>query len=112
MDFLTKERLAMTRDSESKAAAIRLKAARLYTGLSQDDLGAMGGVKNAAISNIEKGRSFPGRPLMTYLFREHRIDFNFLIYGEFAQLPSDVQERLFPFLQSAHNEWDRVTNSD
>ncbi|WP_420013313.1 helix-turn-helix transcriptional regulator [Tateyamaria sp.] len=112
MDFLTKERLAMTRDSESKAAAIRLKASRLYTGLSQDELGAMGGVKKAAINNIEKGRSFPARPLMTYLFREHRIDFNFLIYGEFAQLPSDVQERLFPLLQAVHNEWDQAASSN
>jgi transcriptional regulator with XRE-family HTH domain len=110
MDFETKEALAMTRDGEAKAAAIRLKAARLYTGLSQEEFGSKGGVKKAAIGNIEKGRSFPARPLMTFLFREHRIDFNFLIYGEFAQLPADVQDRLFPLLQDVHSEWDQATS--
>lgn len=112
MDFETKERLAMTRDAGSKASAIRIKASRLYTGLSQADFGAKGKIRTAAVSNIEKGRSFPARPLMTYLFREHRIDFNFLIYGEFAQLPQDVQERLFPLLQSVHSEWDQVSSSN
>lgn len=111
MDFETKERLALTRDDSKEAAAIRLKAARLYTGLSQEELGKRGGIRKSAINNIEKGRSYPARPLMTYLFREHRIDFNFLILGVFSQLPSDVQDQLFPMLEDVHNEWDQAASS-
>lgn len=110
MDYAEKERLAMTRDDSTKASAIRMLAARKLTGLSQDDLGKQGKVKKAAISNIEKGKSYPSRALMVYLFREHRIDFNFIIYGHFSQLPADVTERLFPLLEEAHNAWGQAAS--
>lgn len=106
-----KERLAGYRDGSLIASGIRVKAARLMAGLSQEQLGEAGGIKKAAVNNIEKGRSYPARPLMTYLFRAHRIDFNFLIHGDFAQLPQDVQDRLFPELEAVHNEPDRQASS-
>jgi DNA-binding XRE family transcriptional regulator len=104
MDTLTKEKLAMTRDGDQFAASVRLKAARIYSGLSQDELGAKVNITKATVSNIEKCRSYPSRALMTYFHREHRIDFNFMIHGDYAQLPSDVQDRLFPILEAVHSE--------
>lgn len=105
-----KERLALTGDSSHAASAIRVKASRLLTGLGQEEFGSRGGVKKSAINNIEKGRSYPARPLMLYLFREHRIDFNFLILGHYAQLPGDVQDRLFECLEAVHSEQGLATN--
>lgn len=112
MDYREKERLALFADISERASAIRTKAARNYAGLSQADFGEKGGVKKAAITNIEKGRSFPSRQLMTYLHREHRIDYNFIIHGGFSQLPSDVQDRLFPLLEAVHSEWDQEASLD
>ena len=111
MDFETKQALARTGHSDLMASAVRIKAARLCIGQSQEELGGHAGVKKAAINNVEKGRSYPGRSLMLYLFREHRIDFNFLILGHFVQLPGDVQDRLFGALEVVNSEWDQEANS-
>jgi transcriptional regulator with XRE-family HTH domain len=100
MNYERKELLARTGDGSNEAAAIRLQAARKAIGLSQTALGEFGGVKVAAINNMEKARSYPARSVMMYLFREHRIDFNFLIAGSFSQLPQDVQDRLFSCLEA------------
>lgn len=110
MNFEQKERLACTGDGSKEAASKRLKAARLAIGQSQQQLGENGGVKTAAINNSERGRSFPGRSVMMYLFREHRIDFNFLIAGEYSQLPQDVQDRLFQHLADEESGQDQSTN--
>jgi len=112
MTFDEKERLARIRDSSKEAAGLRLKAARLFTGLSQEQFGLKAGVGKAAINNAEKARAFPGRDAMIYLHREHRIDFNFLIVGEFVQLPQDVQDRLFENLVIASNEPGQISSSD
>lgn len=111
MDTKQREALALTRDDGLKAAAIRLRAARKLAGLGQAELGAKVGKGKASISNCEHGLSFPSRAVMVYLFREHRVDFNFLIHGEFAQLPADVRDGLFETLVDAHNEWDQLSSS-
>lgn len=110
MDFDLKERLAMTGDASELASGRRIRAARLFTSLSQEELANHAGTKKQAISNIENGRAYPKRPVMIYFFREHRIDFNFLVFGQFSQLPLDVQERLFDVLQAESTERDRKTN--
>lgn len=107
MTFEEKEKLARTRDAGLEAAAVRLQAARRVTGMTQGDLGQFGGVKKAAIANAEKARAYPGRSLLVYLHRQHRIDFNFMIAGEFAQLPQDVQDQLFVALQEIADEADQ-----
>jgi len=112
MTFEEKEQLARTRNSSKEAAGLRLKAARLLTGLSQEQFGLKAGVGKAAINNAEKARAFPGRDAMIYLHREHRVDFNFLIVGEFVQLPQDVQDRLFEKLVIAGSEPGQISNSD
>ena len=112
MDFSKKEALARTGDGNLVACAVRAKAARMYSEKSQEEVGRFAGVTKAAINNVEKARSYPSRSLMMYFFREHRIDFNFLILGHFSQLPADVQNRLFDALVTVNSEWDREPNSN
>lgn len=112
MDLEQKETLARTRDDSAEASAVRMKAVRFVAGLSQDDLALEVGLTKGTISGIEKGKSFPGRDLMKYFYRSHRIDFNFMITGEFSQLPSDVQDRLFEKLQDVERGADRVSSSN
>ncbi|PTE19931.1 hypothetical protein C5F48_20290 [Cereibacter changlensis JA139] len=99
--------LAMTGDDSKKAQAIRLRAARHMIGLDQKTLGSEVGLKKTAISNMEMALSYPSLPVMRYLYRAHRVDFNFMMNGDFAQLPGDVQASLFPHLEDARREWDR-----
>lgn len=107
MDFETKKRLARTGDAGNAAAALRLRAARAAIQYSQEQLGKAGGVKKAAISNAEKGSVFPNRSVLVFLNREHRIDFNFMINGDFVQLPGDVQDQLFAVLADLENAADQ-----
>jgi len=95
-----------------EASAIRLMAARLITPYKkQKDFADACGISITSYNNMEKGVQFPTRPVMSYLFRAHRIDFNFLMNGNFSQLPQDVQDALFPMLEVASTEWGRKANS-
>ena len=107
MNLEEKERLARVGDMSLDAMAIRLRAARKVAGLSQKDFADAVGVKNTVINNAEAGSTAPSREVMRYLYRAHRIDFNFMINGDFAQLPGDVQAALFPALVEATNKWDQ-----
>ena len=102
-----KERLARKGQMTIVACAIRLRAARYAGNLEQQDLAKLGGVSKSALSNTERGDSFPSRDVMAHLYRAHRIDFNFILNGDFAQLPGDVQDRLFPELARAETERDQ-----
>ncbi|MBY5974873.1 helix-turn-helix domain-containing protein [Ferrimonas balearica] len=100
MTYEEKCALARTGDVSKEAAAARLIAARHAIGLSQKVLGEQAGITKAAVNNSERARSYPGREVLIYLYREHRIDLNFTMYGTFTQLPADVQERIFDALQA------------
>lgn len=106
-----KERLSLRNDMSQKAMAIRLRAARLVTGLSQNQLAAEAGIGKTALNNAEMGKNVPNAQVMRFLYRAHRIDFNFLMNGDFSQLPGDVQDCLFPALAVATSEWDRKEGS-
>jgi transcriptional regulator with XRE-family HTH domain len=97
MDYATKERLARTRDASDEAIATRLQAARRAVGLQQKDLARKLGV-SATTYNSQEVRGRPSREAMLLFYREFRIDFNFVLHGDFAQLPGDVQEALFAAL--------------
>ncbi|MGR3599170.1 MAG: helix-turn-helix domain-containing protein [Heliomarina sp.] len=112
MNHADKERLAFTNDTGLMACAIRLRAARSVTGKQANVLAKECGVSKTVYSNAENGVSYPNRELMKHLYRAYRIDFNFMINGDFAQLPGDIQDALFPALEAAKNEWDRRSNSD
>ena len=108
VDIETKESLAHRGDMGIKACAIRLTAARYTAGFQkQKEFAAACGVTVTSYNSQETGAQFPNRKVMAYLFKAHRIDFNFLMNGDFAQLPGDVQEALFENLVRANNEWDR-----
>ncbi len=112
MNIEEKERLARVRDMGLEASAIRILAARTMTGLSQKAVAEAVGTSNTVISNAENGETYPSRDLMRYYYRAHRLDFNFLINGDFSQLPGDVQAAIFPALEAATSEWDRKERSD
>lgn len=111
METDDKERLAMTGDMGAEACSVRLMAARMAIDLPQRGAASAAGVKQTTYNNMERGLAFPSRQVMKFYYRQHRIDFNFLMHGDFAQLPADVQLRLFPALASARSEWDRKDNS-
>lgn len=112
MDIETKSHLARVNDMGLAATAVRLRAAFIVTGLSQHlELAKAAGISKTVLSNAMAGSTYPNRDLMKYLYRAHRIDFNFLMNGDFSQLPGDVQDRLFPALSLAGSEWDQKENS-
>lgn len=112
MNYEEKRVLARLGDMGAAACAIRLRAARAVVGLRQNDMAAAIGVKKTTYNNAEAGLTFPSREVMRHFYLEHRIDFNFLMNGDFAQLPGDVQDRLFAALAIANSEWDKREGSN
>lgn len=94
MDIEQKERLARLGDISPEAVHTRLLAARNSIDMKQQDVAAAVGLKKTTF-NSQEVRGAPSATTMRYYHRQHRIDFNFILHGDFAQLPQDVQERLF-----------------
>ncbi|MFC3569176.1 XRE family transcriptional regulator [Paracoccus simplex] len=112
MNLEQKTALAHVNDMGLAATAIRLRAAFIVSGLKRhQDLADASGVSKTVLSNAMAGSTYPNRDLLKYLHRAHRIDFNFMMNGDFAQLPGDVQDRLFAALEVANNEWDQREDS-
>lgn len=112
MDLDRKIALSRINDMGLAATAIRLRAAFLASGLAKyQDLAQAAGVSKTVLSNALAGTTYPNREIMKYLYRAHRIDFNFLMNGDFSQLPGDVQDRLFSALEISNNEWDQRESS-
>jgi transcriptional regulator with XRE-family HTH domain len=112
MDIDEKESLARTGSFDVAACAIRLIASRTVAGLEQQELASACGVTKSAINNAEAGLSYPSRDVMRYLYKAHRIDYNFILNGDFAQLPGDVQAALFPALSAAAMKWAQKERSN
>jgi len=112
MNITEKETLARLGDMSVEACAARLVAARQTTGLSQLEVSQQADVANNSLNNMERGRQFPNREIMRYFYRAHRIDFNFLMHGDFAQLPQNVQADLFEKLATAGNATGQKPSSD
>lgn len=96
-----RDKIEMTRmgDASTEACAMRLSVARAATGLTKTQFCKEAGVGLTSFLNAEAGRSYPSRAIMLYLHRNHRIDFNFILHGDFQQLPSDVQYVLLELIQ-------------
>lgn len=99
MTFDEKTVLARFGDNDMEAASLRLRASREAIGLSQEQVGVEIGRKKPAISAMENARSYPSWGIMSYFYKQHRIDFNFLVMGDFRGLPADVSERIFAELE-------------
>lgn len=110
MTYEEKMRLARTGDYSDEAASMRLRAARMMSGLSQLALGKEIGVGKAAVNNMENGRSYPNKKAFIFFHQSQRLDANYFVLGEFRQLPSDVQEGIFPLLAELSNDADPQSN--
>lgn len=98
MKGVEKSHLTQRGDISNQAAGRRFKAARKMVGLSQVQLAERISRSDTTVIAIEKGRQLPTWPQMAWFFENHRVDFNYFINGEFAQLPGDVQIGLFATL--------------
>ena len=104
MDFKRKLQMTLLGDASKEACARRLTAAWAATGLSKTEFCRQAGVGLTSFLNAEAARSYPSRKVMLHLYRQHRIDFNFILHGDFQQLPSDVQERLLEKLAEQEHQ--------
>lgn len=89
-----REKLFRLNDDSDEAVAMRLTAARRAAGYgSQKDLAKALGINYQTYHSQEK-RGRPAPSTVRFLYRNHRIDFNFVYNGDFLQLPGDVQNAL------------------
>lgn len=112
MTPIEKQQLARQNDTGLVASAIRLRAARGVAGRGQTAMARECGVSNTVLNNAERGLTYPNRAILQTFWRGYRIDFNFMINGDYAQLAPDVQEALFVALADAASEWDQREGSD
>ena len=98
MNIEDKERLSRYRDTSGPAISARLVAARHAAGYPQQKAFAKTVGLKQTTYNSQEIKGCPTFDVMRHLYRNHRIDFNFIIHGDFVQLPSDVQTALFEAL--------------
>jgi hypothetical protein len=93
-------RLAQTGDLSRQAACRRFRAAVHASGYAQQKAFAAAlGIRGVtSVNNVFKERQFPSRDMIAVLFQGHRVDFNFVLAGQFSQLPGDLQDALFAAL--------------
>lgn len=89
-----REKLFRLNDDSDEAVAMRLRAAREVAGFrkQRDFAAALDLNYQTYHSQEKKGRPSPST--VRFLYRNHRIDFNFVYNGDFLQLPGDVQVAL------------------
>lgn len=100
MNIDAKERLSKYRDVSPEAISVRLRAAWHAAGYkTQKEFASALGMSPTTYNSQEtKGR--PSLDVLHFLYRNHRIDYNFVLFGDFLQLPGDVQSALFDALLS------------
>lgn len=87
------EKLFCFADDTNEAVSKRLIAARKATGLQQQEIAAAVGIPKQTYNSQEK-RGAPSIRVGRYFYRAHRMDFNYLFYGDFLHLDEEVRERL------------------
>lgn len=94
MTIEEREKLFRLNDDSDEAVSIRLRAAREVAGFKRqrDFSEALGLNYQTYHSQEKKGRPSPST--VRFLYRNHRIDFNFVYNGDFLQLSGDVQAAL------------------
>ena len=94
MPAARREQVFRLDDFTDQAISARLKAARLVAGYAkQTDFAAALGIPYKTYHAQEK-KGHPAVSTVRFLHKNHRIDFNFVYNGEFAQLPVDVRDAL------------------
>ena len=95
MTIENRDRLARTGDHATIATGIRLRAAILAAGLTPTTFARRSGQRPNAVFNSLGGRSYPSIPSLHALYRAHRIDPAFLLFGDYCHLSTEVQDRIF-----------------
>ncbi|KEJ97410.1 DNA-binding transcriptional regulator, XRE-family HTH domain [Pseudosulfitobacter pseudonitzschiae] len=94
------EKLFRHGDTTPDAISTRLIAARVSTGLRQNEIATAVGVPKQTYHSQES-RGAPSIKAGRYFYRAHGIDFNYLFFGDFLQLAPDVRDRLTEALTAA-----------
>lgn len=94
-----KEALTQRTVVSPDAIARRLKAARMVAEPKQKEFAAQVGLSPTTY-NSQETKGAPSMKVMEYLYKNHRIDFNFVLFGDFLTLPGDVQSALFEALRA------------
>lgn len=92
-----KERIARYRDSSKVAIARRLKAARMMLNFNQKEFAKRLEVPYTTY-NSQETKGVPGMEVLDYLYKNHMIGANFILFGEVFNLPCDVQDRIIAVL--------------
>lgn len=102
MTYEEMEKLARTGDVLTEAIGFRLRAARqsIRPKVSQKEMAERMGQVNTTYATWETGKAYPQIYALRYFYLNHRIDFNFLLYDSFSQLPGDVKDALFEAMQA------------
>lgn len=94
MTIEEREKLFRLNDDSDEAVAVRLRAAREVAGFKrQRDFAEALNLKYQTYHSQEK-KGRPSPSTVRFLYRNHRVDFNFVYNGDFLQLPGDVQMAL------------------
>lgn len=99
MNIEEKERLTRFQDFSDEAVSRRLRAARSIVSSSQKEFAKTVDLSETTY-NSQEVRGRPSREVMNYLYRNKRIGPNFILFGEFLQLPGDVQNALIDALRA------------
>lgn len=94
------EKLFRHGDTTPDAISARLIAARISTGLRQNEIASAVGIPKQTYHSQES-RGAPSIKAGRYFYRAHGIDFNYLFFGDFLQLAPDVRDRLTEALTAA-----------
>lgn len=106
------DRLARTGEATKDATAIRLRAAIHAAGMTPTIFARRSGQQPNAVFNSLGARSFPSIPSLHTLYRSHRIDPAFVLFGDYRHLPTDVQDGIFSALEAAASARDQSEDSD
>lgn len=94
MQPFPREHIFRLDDYTDQAISARLKAARIAAGYpKQTDFAAALEIPYKTYHAQEK-KGHPAVATVRFLHKNHRIDFNYVYNGEFAQLPVDVRDAL------------------
>jgi len=95
------ETLFRLHDDSPEAISARMIAARTVAGYPKQKDFAVAIDENHKTYNTQEKRGSPSIKSVRYLHRNHRIDFNYVFNGDFAQLPGDVKTALEKALLAA-----------
>ncbi|WP_323764578.1 helix-turn-helix transcriptional regulator [Marinovum sp.] len=106
------EALALVNDNSDDAVGHRLEAARRAAGYQTAKAlaDAMGISYKTYHSQEAKGR--PTRGTMNFLYKNHRIDYNFILNGDVYHLPGAVRDAIEMALLFLDMFEERSSNSD